>query len=373
MNILLDYIIFILILLFTHMLAINTQNISSKQYFYGVYVKQIHIEENLKKEIDRNFKFKLNISLLIVITIYIIFNLIFKLNIGLNITISTIIYLALYYIFLKNEYKKVKNIKNNYLVINKENIKQERKERKSLKEDNDLRSLKLKIIKKFKILFGICIVLSLLSFLYVLVNYNSMPETIITHWGSGGRPDGFAKKNIIDVFFTNFIDICMVILLAVMGIGSISSNTYIDNENLERNRKKAIKYLNGIGYSFFIMTLTIQSITTTIPIFMVQQKNIPLQLTLFVCIAPIFISVALIYFYIMLGSLKPKDKSSYAVENDDEKWIYGFIYYNEEDPCLMVEKRLGAGWSMNMAHPLGKLMTFILFLILVVTMIICFI
>lgn len=157
MNIFLDYIIFILILLFTHMLTINTQNISSKQYFYGVYVKQINIEESLKKEIDKNFKFKLNISLLIVIIIYIIFNLILKLNIGLNITISTIIYLALYYIFLKNEYKKVKNIKNNYLIINEENIKKERKERKYLKEDNDLRNLKLNIIKKFKILFGICI------------------------------------------------------------------------------------------------------------------------------------------------------------------------------------------------------------------------
>ncbi|MBC5996864.1 DUF1648 domain-containing protein [Romboutsia ilealis] len=373
MNIFLDYIIFILILLFAHMLSINTQNISSKQYFYGVYIKQINIDENIEKEIDKDFKLKLNISLLIVIIIYIIFNLIFKLNIGLNIMVSTTIYLALYYIFLKNEYKKVKNIKNNYLVINEENVKTERKERKFLKEDNELRKIKLKIIKKFKILFGICIVLSILSFLYVLVNYNSMPETIITHWGSGGRPDGFAKKNIIDVFYTNFIDICMVILLAVMGVGSVSSNTYIDNKNLEINRKKAIKYLNGIGYSFFIMTLTIQSVTTTIPIFMVKEKNIPLQLTLFVCIAPIFISVALIYFYIMLGSLKPKDKSLYAAENDDEKWIYGFIYYNEEDPCLMVEKRLGAGWSMNMAHPLGKVMTFILLLTLAGTMIICFI
>ena len=373
MNIFLEYIVFILIILFIHMLTINTQSISSNQYFYGVYIKQINIDEKLKKEIDKNFKLKLNFSLLIVITIYIIFNLIFKLNIGLNITISTIIYLVMYYILLKSKYKQVKNIKNNYLIENEENTKNTIKENRYLKEDSDLRSLKLKLIRKFKILFSICIVLSLLSFLYSLVNYNNMPKTIITHWDLLGTPDGFAKKNIINVFFTNFIDICMVILFVLMGIGSISINTYIDNENLEVNRKKAIKYLNGIGYSFFIMTLTIQSVTTTIPIFMINQKNIPLGLTLFVCIAPIFISIALIYFYIMLGSLKPKDKSFYTVENDDEKWIYGFIYYNKEDPSVMVEKRFGAGWSMNMANPLCKLMTFILILILVITIIICFI
>lgn len=373
MNIFLEYIIFILILLFSHLLTINTQNISSKDYFYGVYVKQINIEEAVKKEIDKNFKLKLNISLFIAITIYIIFALLFKLNIGINITINITIYFILYYIFLKNAYKKVKNIKNDYFAINEVRIRKGSKQNKYFKEDEELTNKKIKIIIKFKILFCICIVLSISSFIYVLVNYNSLPETIITHWGPGGRPDGFSNKNIIDVFFTNFIDIGMVILFAVMGIGSLSSNTYIDNENLEINRKKAIKYLNGIGYSFFIMTLTIQSITTTIPIYMVQQKNIPLQLTIFVCIAPIFISVSLIYFYIMLGSLKPKDKSIYAVENDDEKWIYGFIYYNKEDPCLMVEKRFGAGWSINMAHPLGKFITFILFLTLVGSLVICFI
>ena len=200
-----------------------------------------------------------------------------------------------------------------------------------------------------------------------------MPDIIITHWGSGGKPDGFAKKNIIDVFFVNGLDISLVLLFAVMGIGSISGNTYIDTENLEVNRKKAIKYLNGIGYSFFALTLSMQSITSTIPIFMVQEKNIPMWLTIGVCIVPIFISVAMIYYYLMLSSLKPKSRNIYTVENDDEKWIYGFIYYNKEDPKLMVEKRLGAGWSMNMAHPLGKFITILLVVITVGSLLIGFI
>ena len=42
MNIVLEYIVFILIILFIHMLAINTQNITSNQYFYGVYIKKIN-------------------------------------------------------------------------------------------------------------------------------------------------------------------------------------------------------------------------------------------------------------------------------------------------------------------------------------------
>ena len=372
MNIFLDYIIFILIILFTHLITYNTQSISGSSYFYGVCVNQIKLDKQEKYNIDRDFKKNLNISLILSIVIYILLEYILNLNTGFNIVLSITIYLCLYCLLLKKEYKKVKEIKNNYLRNNME-IKDFAKMKKYIKEDEILAKEKDKIRNKFKVLFTICIGLSILSFLYVLVNYKNMTDTIITHWGSGGRPDGFAKKNIVDAFFTNFIDIGMVILFALMGIGSISSKTYIDTENLEVNRRKAIKYLNGIGYSFLIMTLIMQSITSLIPVFMVQQKNIPIQLIIFSCIAPIFIVVPLIYFYIMLGALKPKDKSIYTVESDDENWIYGFVYYNKDDPSLMVEKRFGAGWSINMAHPIGKIITIIILVITFGSIAICFI
>lgn len=372
----LNYVIFILIILFTHIIALSTQMLSSNQYFFGVYIKQITLEEDSKKQINKDFKRKLNISLLLTILIYLILKDIFNLNLRANIIISITIYFVLFYLILMDEYKKVKYIKDTYLA-NLEIIQCENKDEISAKvtitEDKVLIEQKKKLIKKFKILFSICIGLSAISFLYVLVSYKDMQDIIITHWGSGGKPDGFAKKNIIDVFFVNGLDISLVLLFAVMGIGSISGNTYIDTENLEVNRKKAIKYLNGIGYSFFSLTLSMQSITTTTPIFMVQEKNIPMWLTIGVCILPIFISAAMIYYYLMLSSLKPKSRNIYTVENDDEKWIYGFIYYNKEDPKLMVEKRLGAGWSMNMAHPLGKFITILLVVITVGSLLIGFI
>lgn len=372
----LNYVIFILIILFTHIIALSTQMLSSNQYFFGVYIKQITLEEDSKKQINKDFKRKLNISLLLTILIYLILKDIFNLNLRANIIISITIYFVLFYLILMDEYKKVKYIKDTYLA-NLEIIQCENKDEISAKvtitEDKVLIEQKKKLIKKFKILFSICIGLSAISFLYVLVSYKDMQDIIITHWGSGGKPDGFAKKNIIDVFFVNGLDISLVLLFAVMGIGSISGNTYIDTENLEVNRKKAIKYLNGIGYSFFALTLSMQSITTTTPIFMVQEKNIPMWLTIGVCILPIFISAAMIYYYLMLSSLKPKSRNIYTVENDDEKWIYGFIYYNKEDPKLMVEKRLGVGWSMNMAHPLGKFITILLVVITVGSLLIGFI
>lgn len=372
----LNYIVFILLILFTHLIALSTQMLSSKKYFFGVYVNEIDIEENFKAKINKDFRLKLNIALFLSIIIYLLIKSISNFNIGANIIICTTLYITLFSFVLIIEYKKVKYIKDNYLSNLKiENNEQENKKtiKINIKEDEILSKEKKKLIKKFKVLFGVCLVLSCVSFLYVLINYNNMPDIIITHWGAGGKPDGYSEKSILNVFFINFIDISIVLLFAVIGVGSIAGNTYIDNENLEENRIKAIKYLNGIGYSFLVLTLSMQSITTTIPIFMVQQKNIPMWLTLSSCILPIFIVVPVIYFYLMLSSIRPKNKNIYTVENDDEKWIYGFIYYNKEDPKLMVEKRLGMGWSINMATTMGKIIAIILVLITFGSILICFI
>ena len=367
------YMIFILIILFTHLMAYNTQIISGNQYFYGVFVDKIYIRDKIKKDIDKNFKNKLNLSLILTILIYILIEKTTNINIGLTILMTIFIYLGLYFLLLKKSYKLVKYAKEKYL--SELNIEQSinKSNKKYIEEDKVIIELKKKIKKKFIILYSICIGLSLLSFLYVIISYNKLPDIIITHWGSGGRADGFSSKNIINVFYINFIDITMVILFTLIGIGSISSAVYIDYENIELNRKKAIQYINGIGYSFFILTLTIQSLTTTIPIFMVKQKNIPIQLVFIVCILPIFIAIVVIYFYIMLGSIKPKSKGIYTTASDDENWIYGFIYYNKEDPNFMVEKRLGAGWNVNMAHPLGKFFTILTILILIGSFAVCFI
>ena len=102
-------------------------------------------------------------------------------------------------------------------------------------------------------------------------------------------------------------------------------------------------------------------------------KKTNISIIIIGCIIPIFISVSLIYFYIMLSSLKLKDKNLYQMENDDEKWIYGFIYYNKEDPKFLVEKRLGVGWNINMATTKGKVFTILILVMTVGSLILPFI
>ena len=203
----LNYIVFILLILFTHLIALSTQMLSSKKYFFGVYINEINIEEDFKIKVNKDFKRKLNISLLLSIMIYLILKNIFNLNIGTNIIICTTLYLVLFFIILVIEYKKVEYIKNTYLsnLKLKSNEQQEEKiVRINIKEDEILSEEKKKLIKKFKVLFGVCLVLSCVSFLYVIINYKNMPDIIITHWGE--------KVNLMDTLKKVFLMYFLLIL-----------------------------------------------------------------------------------------------------------------------------------------------------------------
>lgn len=51
--------------------------------------------------------------------------------------------------------------------------------------------------------------------------------------------------------------------------------------------------------------------------------------------------------------------------DDDRYWIGGMLYYNPDDPALLVEKRVGLGWDFNYAKPAAKFFAFVIITIVV--------
>lgn len=43
------------------------------------------------------------------------------------------------------------------------------------------------------------------------------------------------------------------------------------------------------------------------------------------------------------------------IDRDDARyWYGGFFYFNPDDPAVLVPKRFGLGFTVNLGHPLGK-------------------
>ena len=49
-------------------------------------------------------------------------------------------------------------------------------------------------------------------------------------------------------------------------------------------------------------------------------------------------------------------KDMLLLSDDDDSWILGMFYYNPKDKRLNVEKRIGVGGTINLAHPMGKVL-----------------
>jgi len=43
-----------------------------------------------------------------------------------------------------------------------------------------------------------------------------------------------------------------------------------------------------------------------------------------------------------------------VARDDDRYWYGGFFYFNPDDPDVIVPKRFGLGFTVNIGHPLGK-------------------
>ena len=163
-----NYIVFILIILLIHLIALSIKFLNGGKYFFGVYINKIIIESDLKDKINKDFKKKLDIDLILSIMIYLLLMNIFNLSIGANIIITITVYLTLFYLILRFEYIEVSNIKNTYL-LNVNNKDEKLVSTIRVGEDEILSENKKKIIKKFKILFSICVVLSIISFISIII------------------------------------------------------------------------------------------------------------------------------------------------------------------------------------------------------------
>ncbi|MFZ0663240.1 MAG: DUF5808 domain-containing protein [Acidobacteriaceae bacterium] len=60
-----------------------------------------------------------------------------------------------------------------------------------------------------------------------------------------------------------------------------------------------------------------------------------------------------------------RPNTPHAEATPDACWHGGMFYYNPQDPALLVEKRIGLGWTFNFANPLAWVILALIILVLV--------
>lgn len=221
--------------------------------------------------------------------------------------------------------------------------------------------------------FIVCIIPIVLS----IKNYNLFPEQIPTHYNFYLEPDSFGAKSMGKVLFPYVFALAMVLVWMschyfMRGVRKSFSPSDLD-EAIKRAEKADFWW--GICFALMSFLLSFLMGITYIPMSGGKlDKGVGGFITLLVlcsAILPILVGlkVGTSGERLKLQSVRGNDASY----DDDGKWLWGMFYYNPNDPATLVPKKVGIGYTVNLATTLGKWSIVAIFIILVLSILLPFI
>ena len=357
-------------LLILYLCIFFSQNMSKANTFYGVLIKDESKDTKELKRIDKAYKQGITIIFAISVILEIIIFDVMKLKNPLNLLWIIGLALVFYYIMYLRAYKKVKSFKASKEAKVSDEVETQKKGKKIV--DIDFINEKNRLKKVFSYLYAMLALVVLGITVYTCISYKNLPQKIPTHWNLAGEADAWAQKSFFKVFFPNILHILLFVLLVYFSINIFSMRIKLDPKNIENSKKRAIQFLKGISISLYILTSSIVFLLGTIALAMLKQTNISPYIMLLDMVILFFSLILLFYYYYKYGNntfTKEKEKEGYSVEDEDKYWIAGFIYNNPDDPLVIVEKRYGLGWTINVGHTKGKLIMLFLLIFIVITII----
>ena len=208
----------------------------------------------------------------------------------------------------------------------------------------------------------------------VASHWSDIPDPVPVHWNSSMEADNWSEKSIGSVFSISFIALGMLLLFAVICSCIAHSEVFPRSERSikARLRNEAnLAFTNtGMGVFTLLMCVGMAFLQVTGPVPQFQRFNGAAIITMLVI--TIGGSIGLVAFLLykqsqlseQLRGIRFPDEDKESPDNDHlYKW--GVMYYNPEDPAVLVDKRFGTGMSFNFARWQAKAFLIITLLVLV--------
>jgi len=208
----------------------------------------------------------------------------------------------------------------------------------------------------------------------VASHWSAIPDPVPVHWNDSMEADNWSDKSIGSVFFSSFVALALLGLFAI--ICSFIAHSEVSPRS-ERNIKARVRNEanlaltnTGMGVLTLLISAGMAFLQVTGPIPHYQRFNSAAIITML--ILAIGGSIGLVVFILykqsrlseQLRGIHFADEDKESPDNDHlYKW--GVMYYNPDDPAVLVDKRFGTGMSFNYARWQAKVFFGLVILILV--------
>ena len=349
------------ILFLLYVLMYFTQALSGKRQFYGISLISDYFYKDEFKALDKKYKYFTTIGFIISLVFELILVYIFKAY--LISSILPMLGFCLYsFIVYVNIHNKVKILKSKL----SPNISDLDLEKTSVILDTDFIVEKNKIVKKYSLILLIPLIISVLVGVYILANYNSIPDIIPTHWGANGEADAFANKSFIKILAIVGMMVGLGVIIYLASIYSLKARVKLNANFIDNSKKTQLYCLNRFGITFLFLNIGFEVLFIDMLIATMNASSVS---PFILGIATIIMILSCIYLtYLYYKSPNKSKNASYSIDDDDSLWILGSIYNNPNDPSVFVNKRFGAGWTINVGTTKGKIFFILPFIIIILSL-----
>ncbi|HYC89904.1 MAG TPA: DUF1648 domain-containing protein [Thermoanaerobaculia bacterium] len=203
---------------------------------------------------------------------------------------------------------------------------------------------------------------ALLAFVAPVLSYDEMPLRVPIHWDVTGKADGWVERNLSVILFIPTLGAYLQFFLYVLRRDFAGAKMTLPADSTEEYRVAKEQYLQTNIDTLDWTRLTIAATFCSISLLQTSTSIERLRTMEPLARAGVLLGgIALLggitFFLVRMirinARLQQRTGNDYAQRAGDEShWLHGGLTYsNPDDPALVVEKLVGIGYTLNMAHP----------------------
>lgn len=182
------------------------------------------------------------------------------------------------------------------------------------------------------------------------IRWRDLPRRFPVHWGLTGQPNRWASRTPFHVFAPI---LCGAILCGLIAAISYFMRKWAPRPyGGEAGTASDTRYRSGIAHMILWCEALVSVVFGTValaPLLPGWSSRRALQA---VAVLYVVFVAGLVGWAIRMSKRRRRDPGTAPTDlTPDACWKAGLFYVNADDPALVVEKRIGLGYTLNFAHP----------------------
>lgn len=174
---------------------------------------------------------------------------------------------------------------------------------------------------------------------YLHLRWNDIPERFPVHWGADAQPNGWANRDWLGVYGTLLLGTGTNLLTLGLAwlVARLSRKTVMRHVTV----RVMLVLLYPLTFTFVVISL--------LPLANVPSRLVPAVILTTVGVTLITVLGLLYWSYVKISAVSAA-QDEIPEPQSDSYWKAGMFYFNPSDPAIFVSKRVGIGYTLNLAN-----------------------